>query len=158
VPKPYVPPVGPFWIISSSQDGTMTWSVPYTGEVIHGKADGQSRPITGPQIPPGITFVWKRISTNRLEFYASKDGRLVERAVTITTSASASFTKSSACRLGAGSLRAGLPAQTVSAYERLATPGAASGLGRMREARPNAGRKNDSLDKCAHLCSCYRPS
>jgi len=43
--KLFVTP-GPFWVITSSPDGTMTWSIPRTGEVIQGKADGRSRTIT----------------------------------------------------------------------------------------------------------------
>ena len=59
----------------------MSWYRPSAGELIRGKADGQSRPITGPQIPEGMTFIWKQTSPYRIEFYASINGRLVELAV-----------------------------------------------------------------------------
>jgi len=92
MPKPYIPPAGPFWIISSSTDGMMAWTIPYTGELIQGKADGQSRSITGPGIPAGTTFVWKQPSADRIEFYASEDGRLVEIAIETLSADGKTFT------------------------------------------------------------------
>jgi hypothetical protein len=58
----------------------MTWFIPATGELIRGKADGRSRPITGPQQPAGRTFVWKQVSPYRIEFFASDNGHLVKLA------------------------------------------------------------------------------
>jgi hypothetical protein len=82
----------PSWVISTSSDGVISWYVPATGELIRGKADGQPRPITGPQIPAGTTFVWKQISPYQLEFYASGDGRLREAAVEILAPDGKTFT------------------------------------------------------------------
>lgn len=70
----------PFWVISTAADGTMSWFIPATGELIRGKTDGQSRPITGPLISRHFRFFWKRVSANQIEFFASTQGRLVERA------------------------------------------------------------------------------
>jgi hypothetical protein len=59
----------------------MTWYIPSTGELIRGRADGKSRPITGPQVASGTAHVWKQISPYQLEFYASVNGQLVEKAI-----------------------------------------------------------------------------
>jgi hypothetical protein len=70
----------PYWVISTAPDGTMSWFIPATGELIRGKPDGVSRPLVGPQQPAGRTFAWKRISPLQIEFYASDNGQLIERA------------------------------------------------------------------------------
>jgi len=74
-------PGRPYWVISTSSDGLMSWYIPATGELIRGKPDGEPRPITGPQISAGTTFVWKQTTPYHIEFYASVNGRLVERAI-----------------------------------------------------------------------------
>jgi hypothetical protein len=81
--KPATPltPRRPYWVISTSSDGVMSWYIPATGELIRGKANGQPRPITGPQQCDGTTFVWKQASPYRIEFHASINGQLVESAI-----------------------------------------------------------------------------
>ena len=74
------PPSRPYWVISTSPDGVMSWFIPATGELLRGRTDGRSRPITGPQQPAGRTFVWKQVSAYQIEFYASDDGHLIARA------------------------------------------------------------------------------
>ena len=71
----------PTWVISTASDGMMTWYIPSTGELIRGRADGKSRPITGPQVASGTTHVWRQISPYQLGFYASVNGQLVEEAI-----------------------------------------------------------------------------
>jgi hypothetical protein len=63
-----------------------------TGELIRGKADGQSRPDTGSQESEAETFVWKQTSPYRIEFYDSVNGRLVERATETLSSDGKTFT------------------------------------------------------------------
>jgi hypothetical protein len=92
MPKPFVPPPGPYWVITSSPDGTMTWTIPFTGEVIQGKADGQSRAIAMAGIPSATTFIWKQPSPDRLEFYASEKGALVEIAIETLSQDGKTFT------------------------------------------------------------------
>ena len=70
----------PSWVIWTGSDGTMTWFIPRTGEVLRGKADMQPRLIAGPYYD-GETFTWKQTSLDRLEFTAYIDGRPVEYAV-----------------------------------------------------------------------------
>jgi hypothetical protein len=82
----------PYWVISTAPDGVMSWFIPATGELIRGKADGRVRPITGPQQPANRTFTWKRVAANRLDFYASDNGRLVCRAIEILSADGTSFT------------------------------------------------------------------
>ena len=71
----------PYWVISTSADGLMSWYIPATGELIRGKADGKPRPITGPQVALRTTFVWKQTTPYHIEFYASVNGHLVETAI-----------------------------------------------------------------------------
>jgi hypothetical protein len=73
-------PSRPYWVISTSSDGVMSWFIPATGELLRGRTDGRSRPITGPQQPARRTFVWKQVSPHRIEFYASDNGHLIARA------------------------------------------------------------------------------
>ncbi len=53
----------------------------FHGRTIRGRADGESRPITGPQVASGTTHVWKQISPYQLGFYASVNGQMVEEAI-----------------------------------------------------------------------------
>ena len=70
----------------------MTWYIPSTGELIRGRADGKSRPVTGPQVASGATHVWKQISPYQLEFYYSVNGQLVEEAIETLSPDGKSFT------------------------------------------------------------------
>ena len=74
-------PSRPYWVISTSSDGVMSWFIPKTGELIRGRPDGRSRPITGPQQPAHRTFVWKQVSAERIDFFASDNGHLVATAI-----------------------------------------------------------------------------
>jgi len=78
-------PRRPYWVISTSPDGVMTWFIPATGELIRGKADGRPRPITSPQQPAARTFVWKQVSPHRLEFFASDNGQLATAIETLSS-------------------------------------------------------------------------
>ena len=82
----------PYWVISTAQDGVMSWFIPATGELIRGKADSPPRPITGPQQPSRRTFVWKIRSARQIEFFASDNGHLVERATETLSADGQTFT------------------------------------------------------------------
>ena len=56
-------------------------SIPSSGELIRGKADGKARSLTGPLQPVGRTFTWKQTSPLRIEFRARDNGHLVETAI-----------------------------------------------------------------------------
>jgi hypothetical protein len=73
-------PPQPSWVIWTGPDGTMTWFIPRSGEVLRGKADMQARPIQGPY-HEGETFTWRQASPERIEFTAAIDGNPVEYAV-----------------------------------------------------------------------------
>jgi len=82
----------PYWVISTAADGVMSWFIPATGELIRGKPDGRSRPLTGPQQPAGRAFVWKQVSANQIEFFASDRGHLIERATETLSADGTMFT------------------------------------------------------------------
>lgn len=85
-------PSRPYWVISTAANGVMSWFIPATGELIRGKPDGRSHPLTGPQQPAGRTFAWKQVSAHQMEFFASDRGRLVERATETLSSDGTTFT------------------------------------------------------------------
>lgn len=78
--SPAAPQTHPNWVITSAGDGTMTWKLLATGEVLTGKPDGRARPDHGPQQPPGATFYWEYVSNRQIEFYYLDNGHLSERA------------------------------------------------------------------------------
>ena len=82
----------PYWVISTAPDGVMSWFIPATGELIRGKPDGPPRPITGPQQPSRRTFVWHSRSAHQIEFFASDNGYLVERATETLSADGQTFT------------------------------------------------------------------
>jgi hypothetical protein len=82
----------PYWVISTAADGVMSWFMPATGELIRGKPDGRSRPLTGPQQPAGRRFAWKQVSPNHIEFFASDRGHLVGRATETLSADGTMFT------------------------------------------------------------------
>jgi hypothetical protein len=73
-------PRRPYWVISTSSDGLMSWYIPATGDLIRGKADGKPRPITGPQVSAGTTLFGSRSHPTTFEFYARVNRHLIERA------------------------------------------------------------------------------
>jgi len=81
-----------YWVISTAPDGVMSWFIPATAELIRGKPDGPPRPITGPQQPSRRTFMWKIRSARRIEFCASDNGHLVERAMETLSANGQTFT------------------------------------------------------------------
>ena len=84
-PKAQTAPVVPNWVIWTGPDGTMTWYIPRTGEVLRGKADMVPRRLGGP-LYDGDTFTWKQTAPDRLEFIAYVDGAPEEYAIeTIST-------------------------------------------------------------------------
>lgn len=84
-------PAQPFWVIWTGLDGTMTWFIPPTGELLRGKTDGLPRPIHGP-LYDGETFAWKQSAPNRIEFTAFLDGQPEEYAVETISQDGQTFT------------------------------------------------------------------
>lgn len=70
----------PGWVIWTDTDGTMTWFLPRSGELLRGKADAERRRIDGPY-HDGETFTWKQTSPRRLEFTVYVDEEPTEYAV-----------------------------------------------------------------------------
>jgi hypothetical protein len=44
------------FIVSSPSPGIMHWDIPAFKETVNGKFDGSDLPITGPEVPPGLTI------------------------------------------------------------------------------------------------------
>lgn len=73
-------PPEPFWIIDQNAQGVMTWTIPQTGEVLKGKADGRPYPMGGTLALPGRTFTLKALSPRHLFWSFYDNGHLTEHA------------------------------------------------------------------------------
>lgn len=74
------PPASPFWVITQDAAGEMTWTIPATGEVLRGAANGQLYPVSGALQLPGRTFTLKALSPRHLLWSFYENGHLVEHA------------------------------------------------------------------------------
>jgi hypothetical protein len=79
---PRAKPAKPTVVIFSDPDGLMSWDIPFSGEVIRGRVDGQRRPITGPLLPSNVTFTWRATSSpNRIEFVGRYGDHIAATAI-----------------------------------------------------------------------------
>ncbi|MEI9989060.1 MAG: hypothetical protein WDM86_03395 [Rhizomicrobium sp.] len=82
----------PHFVISTADDGTMTWFLPATGELIRGRVDGRSRPLLGPQQPLRRTFAWRRLGPRKLLFTCRDSDQVIETAIEELSPDGRSFT------------------------------------------------------------------
>jgi hypothetical protein len=63
------------FIISTPSPGIMHWDIPAYKETVQGKFDGTDLPITGPDVPAGLTLSVKRISPSKLSYIVKGNGK-----------------------------------------------------------------------------------
>ena len=63
------------FVISSPSPGIMHWEIPSYKETINGKFDGTDIPITGPEVPPGLTLAVKPTSSTRHSYTVKVNGK-----------------------------------------------------------------------------------
>ena len=73
------------FVISTAADGTMTMNFPSSKETVVTKLDGVAVPITGPQVPAGVTITYKKASPTRLDYTVMlKDKKVAEGHETLS--------------------------------------------------------------------------
>jgi hypothetical protein len=83
------------WIISSGDDGTITWKIPLYKETVHGKPDGSPLPIVGPQVSPGLTVSIKQVSAHRMDYSVKLNGKTLGEGYQTLAADGKSFTDTS---------------------------------------------------------------
>ncbi len=68
----------PFWIIRQDVAGVTTWTIPQTGEILKGAADGRLYPVSGGIELPGRFFMLKMLSPRHLLWSFYENGHLIE--------------------------------------------------------------------------------
>ena len=63
------------FVISTPSPGVMHWDIPAYKESVQGKFDGTDLPITGPDVPAGLTLAVKRISPTKLSYIVKGNGK-----------------------------------------------------------------------------------
>lgn len=63
------------FIISAPSPGVMHWDIPAYKETVQGKFDGSDLPITGPDVPAGLTLSVKSISPTKLSYIVKGNGK-----------------------------------------------------------------------------------
>jgi hypothetical protein len=63
------------FVISTPSPGIMHWDIPAYKETVQGKFDGTDLPITGPDVPAGLTLAVKRISPTKLSYIVKGNGK-----------------------------------------------------------------------------------
>jgi hypothetical protein len=69
-------PSGPqSFVISSPAAGVLHYDIPDMKASAEGRADGTDHPITGPDIPPGMTIGFKLVSPTKVKYTIKIDGK-----------------------------------------------------------------------------------
>jgi hypothetical protein len=64
-------------IISSPAEGSIRWEIPQYKNVLEGKTDGSDIPVTGPQVPAGLTLSIKMVSATKDTYTVKVAGKTV---------------------------------------------------------------------------------
>jgi hypothetical protein len=63
------------FVISAPSPGVMHWDIPAYKESVQGKFDGTDLPITGPNVPPGLTLAVKQVAPTKLSYVVKGNGK-----------------------------------------------------------------------------------
>jgi hypothetical protein len=63
------------FVVSSPSPGIMHWDIPSYKETVEGKFDGSDLPITGPDVPPGLTLAVKPSSPAKHSYTVKVNGK-----------------------------------------------------------------------------------
>lgn len=73
-------PASPFWVITHDAAGSTVWTIPRTGEVLQGIADGRHRDAVDGLRLAGRTYTLKAVSPRHLRWSFYETGHLIEQA------------------------------------------------------------------------------
>jgi hypothetical protein len=80
------------FVISSPSPGITHWDIPAYKETVQGKFDGTDLPITGPDVPPGLTIAVKAVSSTKHSYVVKVNGKPDSYGVQTLASDGKSFT------------------------------------------------------------------
>jgi hypothetical protein len=80
------------FIVSVPAPGVLHWEIPGFKETVEGKPDGTDHPITGPNLPEGLTLSFKMISPTKLSYVVKVKGKPDSYGVQTLASDRKSFT------------------------------------------------------------------
>jgi hypothetical protein len=63
------------FIISSPSPGVIHWDIPAYKESVQGKFDGTDLPVSGPDVPPGLTIAMKPVSATSYSYVVKVNGK-----------------------------------------------------------------------------------
>lgn len=63
------------FVVSAPSAGIVRWDIPAYKEFVQGKMDGTDLPITGPDVPPGLTIGIKQVSPAKISYTVKHDGK-----------------------------------------------------------------------------------
>jgi hypothetical protein len=79
-------------VVSSPSPGIMHWDIPAYKETVEGKFDGTDLPITGPEVPPGLTLAVKPSSPTKYSYTVKANGKPVSYGIQTLAADGKSFT------------------------------------------------------------------
>jgi len=86
-------PSGPqTFVISSPADGVLRYDIPDMKASAEGSADGTDHPISGPDIPPGMTIGFKLLNPKKVQYTIKINGKVDSIGVQTIAADGASFT------------------------------------------------------------------
>ena len=80
------------FVISCPSPGTIHWDIPAYKESVEGKLDGTDLPITGPNVPPGLTLSVKQDAPNKLSYVVKGNGKADSYGIQTLATDGKSFT------------------------------------------------------------------
>ncbi|HET9331864.1 MAG TPA: hypothetical protein VFO23_15165 [Steroidobacteraceae bacterium] len=85
-------PSGPqSFVISAPADGMLRYDIPDMKAYAEGNADGTDHPITGPDVPPGMTIGFKMLSPKKVKYTIKLNGKVDSVGVQTIAADGASF-------------------------------------------------------------------
>jgi hypothetical protein len=80
------------FVVSSPSPGIMHWEIPSFKETVNGKFDGTDIPITGPDVPPGLTIAVKSSSPTKQSYTVKVKGKADSYGIQTLAADGKSFT------------------------------------------------------------------
>jgi len=86
---------GEFIISAGSAPDTMQWEIPAWKETVEGKMDGSDLPVTGSEVPAGMTVSFKMNGANKIDIAVKENGKTLSEGEDVLAANGKSFTGTS---------------------------------------------------------------
>lgn len=79
-------------VITEPSPGVLRWELPEVKGYVEGKADGTDHPVTGPTVPPGLTYGFKLVTPTEITYTQKLNGKPDTHGIQTVAADGKSFT------------------------------------------------------------------